>query len=281
MLSILQASRSRSVPVHLYRVSYGIGDSNTLRMTDGESPVLYEGQTYQPVQIKHGEIHASGSLDKTTLELSTRYDNPLAMLFRQYPPSQVVTITVLRGEAYDPDAEFRIVWSGRVLSCNTEVYESKFTCEPIGTAVRRPGLRRNYQYGCPHVLYGSACRANKAAVSRSVPTANVEGSTVRLDIGWAGALAPEKYISGIAEWVDYRGNPVSRTILRVNQDATAGFLLLSGTLDGLAPGVEITVAPGCNHQMNDCDEIFNNAPNHGGCPWIPIVNPVGSYNPFY
>lgn len=280
MLSFLQGSRNRSVPVYLYEVVYGSARESVLRLTDAEQPVVLPEHTYTPVQIKHGEIHASGTLDKTTLEVSTRFDSPLANLFRHYPPSQVVTLTVLRGEADDPGQEFSVIWAGRILSCSIEFYEAKLTCEPIGTAVRRPGLRRNYQVGCPHVLYGPSCGANQADFTRTVAVSNVEGSTARLEAGWNGPWPVHRFVNGIAEWTDGKGDVITRTILQVASDGAADFILLAGTTQGLRAGGTLALSLGCNHQMSDCQN-FSNLPNYGGCPWVPTKNPVGSYNPFY
>lgn len=280
MLSFLQGSRNRSVPVYLYEVVYGSARGSVIRLTDAEQPIVLDDLTYTPVQIKHGEIHASGTLDKTTLEVSTRYDSPLSNLFRHYPPSQVVTLTVLRGEADDPSQEFSVIWAGRILSCSIEFYEAKLVCEPIGTAVRRPGLRRNYQVGCPHVLYGPSCRANQADFTRTTTVSNVEGSTVRLETGWNGPWSFSRFINGIAEWTDGNGDVTTRTILQVVTDGTADFILLAGATQGLRAGGTLSLSLGCNHQLSDCQD-FNNLPNYGGCPWVPTKNPVGSYNPFY
>lgn len=281
MFSFLQGSRYKSVPIHLYEVVYGVGNANRILLTDAEEPVVIEGNTYQVAQIKHGEIHASGSLDKSELEVNTRFDSPLAELFRHYPPSQVVFLTIYRGEAGDPDQEFYAIWSGRVLSCNLEAYEAKLACEPIGTAVRRPGLRRNFQIGCPHILYGSSCRADRNAFSETSTVQGADGATIRLDGDWYGARDPRQFLNGMAEWEDSRGNIITRTILQIVASPGHHTLLLAGALSGLRVGMPVKLSLGCNHQLSDCTNVFQNAPNHGGCPWIPTKNPVGSYNPFY
>jgi hypothetical protein len=33
--------------------------------------------------------------------------------------------------------------------------------------------------------------------------------------------------------------------------------------------------------MSDCQDVFNNILNHGGCPWIPLKNPIGNRNQYY
>lgn len=281
MFSFLQGSRSRSVPIHLYEAVYGVSDDNRIRLTDSEQPVTIHGAVYQTAQIKHGEIHASGTLDKTTLDVTTRFDSPLSELFRHYPPSQVVTLTIYRGELDDPNGEFYVIWSGRILSCNLEAYEAKLTCEPTGTGVRRPALRRNFQVGCPHVLYGPQCRASKAEFTSVAQVLSPAGSTVRVAGGWNGRWGPSQFINGLAEWEDRAGNVISRTILQISPEGSEGLLLLAGVAPGLRAGSEIRLSPGCNHQLGNCTDVFNNAPNYGGCPWIPTKNPVGTYNPFY
>lgn len=283
MFSFLQGSRFSSVPVHLYEVVYGADERSRIRLTDAEEPQTFGGHVYQVSQIKHSEIHASGTLDKTTLTVSTRFDSPLSELFRHYPPSQVVTLTVYRGELNDPDNEFYVVWSGRVLSCALEDYEAKLTCEPVGTGVRRPGLRRNFQLGCPHVLYGPSCRANREAFSSTASVLNTTGASVRLPPGWNAGWSKSQFINGMAEWSDELGNTVTRTILQVAavSGSSDDVILVAGNLAGLCVGRPIKLSLGCNHQMSNCSQVFGNMPNFGGCPWIPTKNPVGSYNPFY
>lgn len=281
MLSFLQGSRSRSTPVHLYEVTYGPSVGSKLFLTDAEENITFQGNVYVTSMIKHGEIHASGTLDNTTLDVMSRYDSPISRLFNGYPPGQEVAMVIRRGERDDPDKEFLQVWAGRILSHSTEGYESKFTCEPKGTAIRRPGLRRNYQYGCPHVLYGPSCRADRAAHSRYIEIINASGAVLLLSPGWHGEWPAAQFINGLASWADIEGNPVQRTILRVVDSGGQTSMLLAGEATDLGVASVIYISLGCNHQMSDCSEIFQNMPNYGGHPWIPTKNPIGSYNPFY
>lgn len=299
MLSIIQSSRSQSAPIYLYRVVYGEGPGDRLHLMSGaEEPILFEGAEYQVSQIKHGEIHASGSLDNSALDITVLADSELAMLFRHHPPAHVVSMTIWRGEA-DLPGQFLRIWSGRILSCSVEpLYEAKLTGEPVGTAIRRPGLRRNYQVGCPHVLYGAdggagACRVKQEDFTNEVALVGAAESTILLAPGWNGAWPPSQFINGVVTWTLPGGNTVARTILRLHevdievetetgpQVVTHTSIRLSGPADGLEAESIVRVSLGCNHQLSDCVNVFNNGPNYGGCPWIPEKNPVGSYNPFY
>lgn len=282
MLSFFQSSRNRAEPIYLYEVVYGSSVSERLFLTDAESPVSYLGNIYAVEALDHDEITASGSLDKSTVQLRGAFISPLTRIFLTYPPDRTVTLRILQGDRNDPDGEFIAIWAGRILDFSVEGFESKFECEPIGTAARRPGLRRNYQFTCPHVLYGPHCRANKLARTRTAPVTLLSGSTVTVAPGWNGSLDPASFQSGIAEWVGSSGGVVTRTILRVSLDGSGqGELLLGGLPTGLAPGAPVALSVGCNHQMSDCRDLHQNINNFGGQPWIPLKNPIGNYNNFY
>lgn len=283
MFQLFTSSRTLSEPIHLYEVTFGIGATGKLRLTDAETDIVAGGETFQNCQISHGNITASGTLDKASVDITTPRNNPMVELFRSYPPDSTVTVVIYRGERNDPDAEFKQLWGGRILNFSIAVNEAKFTCDPAGTSIRRPGLRRTYQYGCPHVLYGSQCKASKAAASSNSTVQAVTGSVITLPPGW-NALAPQaKYIKGMLEWTGSRGQPISRTILQLLSTSPGGprDLLLAGIPTDLYVGATVSVVLGCAHGMDDCGNLHHNLPNYGGCPWITKVNPLGQGNNFY
>ena len=282
MFDFFHTSRSRSEPVHLYEVSYGIELTSTLQLTDAEEEIVVSGKTYQRVQIKHSEITVSGALDRSSVDLTTPRTNPLVELFRVYPPEGVVNLIIYRGERNDPDAQFLPLWSGRILNVALEGSEAKFTCEPISVSVRRPGLRRTYQYACPHALYGPQCRANKPEFTRAASVVGISGSTVSLAAGWQGDWETGKYIRGLIEWPAPNGTKVIRSILQVSPgEGGSSQLLLGGLPSSLYVGATVSVSLGCAHTLNDCGSVFNNMPNYGGQPWIATNNPLGGANMFY
>ena len=276
MFDTFFTSRARSRPAYLYDVSFAEGDAGRLCVTSAERPIYAEGTRFDPAQIKHGVIESSGTLDKATLEVNTPRTSPLVEVFRVYPPEQVVSLTIYRGELDDPDGEFTAVWAGRVLNLGIQGLEATFSCEPIATMVRRPGLRRNYQYGCPHVLYGPQCRADKAAATSTSTVQAVSGSVVTLASGW-NAHPTEKYLRGMLEW-PITGGTARRTILQV---LSATELLIAGTLPELTAGDSVDVVLSCGRMGDDCKNLHGNLLNYGGMPWITEINPLGNRSPFY
>lgn len=276
MFETIEESRTKGQPIVLFLFLYGDTADAYYAYTDAEQPVEYNGYTFRPIPIDCDPISSSGTLDKASLTITTPKTAELAELYRIYPPSQVVNGIIYTGHFGDPDSEFKSIWTGRVLSCSREQgNEAKFTCEPISTSLKRNGLRRRYQYGCPHVLYGPSCRANKGAATRTAAVTGVAGINLSLNNGWNGSVAPASYIGGMVEYQTSSGTQI-RTILA----ASSGGVQVAGFPRGLEVGMPIDVILGCNHTMDDCRNLHNNILNFGGQPWIPTKNPIANVSQY-
>lgn len=277
MIGEFIASRFFGRPSELYRFSYGPNPNDTRFYADAERNIVHAGDTYTPVPIKRGSTSNTGSLDKSSMEVTMPHTLAIPQLFRIYSPSQTVLLTIFQGENGDPDGEFVAVWVGRVVSASFEGIEAKLSCEPISTSFRRSGLRRNYQYMCPHVLYGPQCQADKSAASTSMSVQSASGRQVVLTSTLSN---PDRYIGGMLEWVTAQGLDEARTILDAANIAGKTQLTLTGLTSGLTAGMTANAVRGCKHTLPSCIEDHNNAPNYGGDPWIPTKNPIGNVSPY-
>jgi uncharacterized phage protein (TIGR02218 family) len=274
-----EISRQRGKPVTLYFFRYGDGPAGYFAYTDAETEITGPARIgsasqvlYAPIPIQRGSINSQGTLDKAALEIRMPAATGLAEQFRLYAPSRVVTLIIRQGHLNDPDNDFPAVWAGRIINASREGVQAKFLCEPISTSLRRTGLRRNYQYGCPHALYGAQCKADKDAATK---TKRVDKITSGNRIAFTTDLANfSKYRGGLAAWTTPEGNTELRTIIA----ASATAIRVNGIILGLAAGDTVDVSFGCNHTMDDCQNLFNNLPNYGGQPWIPTQSPLGTTN---
>jgi hypothetical protein len=274
----IEESRQKALPVTLYQFIYDTAPLTYFAITDAEAAVVNAGVTYDPVPAMRDAIVSSGSLDRTTIAVRMPRDIEFAEKFRVYPPTVPVTLIIRQGHLSDTlPPEFLVVWSGRVLSVGREGDECVVSCEPVSSSLRRPGLRRNYQIGCPHVLYGSECKANRAASTVSSTVASKSGTSITVGSGWNGAFPAVGFREGIVEWTNADGGTEKRKILSVSGNT----LSLGGLLRDLDVGDPVSIILGCNHQMSDCQNLFANILNHGGCPWIPLKNPIGYRNNYY
>lgn len=277
-----EASRTLGAPIHLYEFACG---PQYFRYTDHEVAAVYLGNTFNPLPIDRGKLVETGTMDKKQFSITLPHDCDIANLYLAYPPSDVTTVKIWAGHLGDPDDEFKVVYTGRVLSCTRKKSSATLTCEPVTTSMKRNGLRRRYQYGCPYVLYSEKCGASKAANTVTSLVSDINGSRITLPGAWT-AKPKAKYLDGIVSWTKTDGSTETRTIKRV--ESGGNVLLLSYLPTGLAAGMTVSVSLGCNHKAGiaaqadgDCGPLFGNIVNFGGQPWIPFKNPIGVVNNYY
>lgn len=271
-----EASRTQGRPITLYK--FFVQD-NVYAYTDNEQIIPFSGDDYLPIVIDRTSITASGTTDKAALTISMPKNLALPDLFLIFPPSDVVSLTIFQGHpAYEVD--FQAVWTGRVLSCSRDNKSvANLTCEPIRSSMRRPGLRRRWQYGCPHAVYGDQCRASRAANTVTATLGSISNNVVlAFPAGWNGAFDAATFLDGMVNFVDAAGMTHSRTIL--DADVPNNRLTITHAIAGLANGATMSITRGCDHLETGCTAL-NNINNYGGDPWIPLKNPVSNVNNYY
>jgi hypothetical protein len=298
-----ETSRERGQPVELYKFVYGTQADEVTPLfhayTDGESPVTHDGIVYEPLPgLIRTDLKVKGKIAASEIRVTVPLTSLISDLFRIYPPSFVVTLTLRQGHI--PDARtptewalgenFPVAWLGRVLEGNREGAETVLTCEAASVSMKRPGLRRNYQWPCPLALYGSRCQADKANATTEVIAVTTSGNRVTVqdllipqvdadpdnDPGGVqvDAYAPGAYVGGLVEWIGDLGRE-RRSILRVENDLT---LVLTGPTRDLNPTDVLFVSLGCPHTLEGCGKLHNNVVNYGGQPFIPTFNPINKNN---
>lgn len=263
VFQVYEQSLYQGEPVMLVKFLYVGFDGSGFGYTNAEKPITFEGITYKPEPITRGKVHASGSADKKSLEVELPQDTEICKLFRTYPPNTPITCVIYQGHANDTDLDFKPVWSGRVLSARFEGSKGVLTMEPFTVSMRRPGLRLKWQFGCPHQLYGPACKAPQ----NWEPVTIVEVVDFKMVAnGFTNDVL--NYTGGMVRWPANHGFNY-RTIIRAD---APNIFTLGGPPQGIGDTAEIVL--GCQHSLDYCVNVFNNAANYGGCPNIPTENTV-------
>lgn len=269
-----ETSQQNGRPIEAYEFVFGPGPAHVYRFTNGDTDRTGPTGTFKAIPIQRERYVSSGTTDKSSLKIRTPVTTDLSNLFRSYPPTQPVLVNVWQGHL--GDGEWIVAWTGRILSVTKEGSENVMTCESTIISLKRPGLRRNYQYACPYVLYGPGCMANKGAATFPATVESVSGGLLVLGAGWNGPHEPKRFSGGMIQWEGESGLEV-RTILRV--DEATNRITIIGPLRDLEVGDAVQVILGCNRLMDGC-HVHNNIVNFGGQPWIPLRNPV-KYHPFW
>lgn len=273
---LIETSDALGEPLDLYRFSYGGGAANIFCYTDADFEIIHAGDVYQPAPIERGSIVTAETLDKASLDVTLPHDTEVAELFLTQPPAATVALTVFRCH-WDADAGAitppQTIWIGRVLGCSREDYLASLSCEPASTSLHRIGLRRHYQYMCPHVLYGPHCRAQAGNHQFLSSPVAVDQRSITVSGEWG-----DQFLGGMLAWQPVGQPTERRTILQrfYNAGNMTTRFVLAGGVRKLRTGDEIELFRGCKHTLGDCRDVFNNAPNFGGTPFIPTQNPHGT-----
>jgi hypothetical protein len=275
MFGLFESSRTLGQPLELYEFQVG---ANTYRYCNAEKDFTYAGAVFTAAPIKHSAISASGALDKATMTVTIADTLPLAALLRGYPSSAVIRLILRQGHKDDPDVNFLVAWIGRVLGAqgDPETGTRALSCQPASTSLQRIGLRRKWQYPCPHVLYGDQCRADQLRATVTAIIRSVGTNQIGVNDNWQSDKPTDKFAGGLAVY----GSQI-RTILAVSGNT----ITLGGPVDAKAIGQSVNLSLGCNHLRDDCQNVhvpFNesnpgggNIHNYGGQPFIPTTNPIG------
>jgi hypothetical protein len=270
-----EQGRYSGSPVETYLFTYGLGATEYYGYTDAERGFTLGGKTYRARPISRDSISTSGGrTERQDIKIMMSGKEEFLDMFQIYPPDQPISVVISSGHHEDGTADFNAVFHGKVINVLTKSDgQAEVLCRPLWTAANQAGLRRHYQIGCPHVLYGSHCKASETAVTTTA-AAFPASNKVTLASGWEGAYTTSKFRGGWLEWV-VGANTYRRTILRLSGNT----LTLSGPALDLSVGHSMRVVIGCNRKMDDCTDIHNNINNYGGQPWIPLKNPINT-NPY-
>ncbi|MCP3672487.1 MAG: DUF2163 domain-containing protein [Gammaproteobacteria bacterium] len=255
-------------PVELYKFDRGISESYFLTSSDTE--IIYLSNTYKPIQIERGKIEVGPEMGRANITIKIQRNADILDNFVQYPPTEIMNLTILRFHQNDSSGDMVVVFQGRVTSCEWVASFAKLECEPVFTSLKRPGLRRKYQAQCPHVLYGALCGLDSYVYAVTEGLTGVAGAVITAP---TFAVSEDYFLGG---YMNY-SNREFRTIVA---DDGAGNLTLARELGELEVGVSVTVFPGCDHSLSTCNTKFGNSLNYGGFPYIPRVNPFGG-NPVF
>jgi uncharacterized phage protein (TIGR02218 family) len=248
-------------PQELYRFAQGI---QRWLYTSAQEAIDFQSETYEPAPITRSQIEQSNELSRNAIEVRVPRDLPLAARFIVAPPEGVVSLTVYRRHVGPGSeaSEFVTYWKGRVMVARLSGAEATLKCEPVGSSLKRLGLRARYQLNCRHVLYSAGCAALRDSFRVDGTVAAVRGISVQV----AAAASRENgyFVGGYLQTTAGARMVVAHTGIE---------LTLVAPLLGLSPGDPVQLYAGCDHSMSHCKNRFGNLDNFGGFPFIPWKNP--------
>ena len=244
-------------PLELYRFAMG---ARLWLYTSADHEVTYGEDVYQPCYIKRGGFTKGGDARKSTLSVEMAATNPLALLYRTGWVQSPMILTIYRH--HYGDADFSVLWKGRITNCKWAGSVASLSSESVFTLFKRAGLRRVYQVGCPHVLFGAACGLSAASWAVAATVTSIGSGQVAVS-----------GISGYGSGYFLGGMIQAGEELRMITAHAEDVLTLVDSITGVSVGDVVTLWPGCSRTVTACTSKFGNLDNYGGLPYLPTKNP--------
>lgn len=285
------ASRYGGRPIIAIRATYENEDGvQCLAVTSAEKGFDRDGVSYIPEAISLGSIKASAAPSDNAISIEMARDGIIAAFVHPVMPPLSIEMEIdgMDLDEFGDVQEVRHLFAGSLISVSSSgggIVE--LHAEPLTGRVRRRALPRSYSHICPHVLYGSACGAMRAANSTETVVDAVTTRGLDPD-SWAvgntvAFTLPElpdsrAVVGGVLEWKAGGVAQVASILSFTALDVLGGHQIkavLRQPPQGLEAGDAITFVKGCPRSIEGCREIFGNVQNFGGFPWVPFENPIG------
>lgn len=257
----------------IYTITY---DINRWYYTSGDESFTDQTRVYRPVPIERSGLKLSTDNSGAEFNVLFPLDAEFLELFRVSPPSGMVTLLCESFDSATPGTR-EVLFKGAIIDVNWQLDQAEVKCESSSQTINRMGLRRHYQYGCPHMLYGGECRVNRENFVTVGVASNITSGSVSLV---AAAGFEDNYFAG--GYIEYQHESLSSTerIAVSSSVGATGQLVLFSFPVGLKAGAEIRAYAGCERTVAACKSKFNNVENYGGMPFMPTKNPFGG-EPMY
>lgn len=261
--SDFEYSTASGQPVTLYE--FVRGDTQYFRYTNADQDISLGGNTWLHHAISDGGLTVGAG---DSLDVTVPADNPVAMLYRNVPPSSPVRIRIHRWHVDDTQSEFRTVWIGTITEVKREAIDrTQLITASLASTFTRSGLRLTWARACPYSLYDHNCKMapEQFAVGGLVVTA-LDGVSITVNL--PAELPGDWFSGGYVEWIV--DGVTERRGLRAQNGNQLG---LFGGAVGINVGQIVTLFPGCDRTIDTCNSKFNNVLNYGGEPHMPGKSP--------
>jgi len=255
-----EAALTGAVPVKLFKFTRA---ATSWCYTDADRQIEFAGDSYLPTAISHTGIKDNSEPNQAGISVNFPKDLPIADNWRQYAPSDPVSVSIFTLELGEGDV--LLDYAGRVVQPQFDNTTLTLQTEPSATRARRGGGQRRFQRACDLVLYSQGpgmCGVDQAAHTTTATLTAVDEST--LTAVEFGGVAAGRLAGGRIQWTRGDGFTDRRSI-----NAHDGEVV---TLDypaaDLAIGSEVTAVTGCGQDWDSCD-YYGNTPRYGGELYIP------------
>lgn len=249
-------------------------------VTEGNVALVGEiDDDYPPRVVGRSDVKDTATYLKDTLDVSLPLMDSVAQHFIASPVDYVARLELFTKQA---SGALTVEWRGTLQDVSPSNKECKLKWNSAFASNRTAGKRPVHTRLCRHTLYSrsvgraASCDVDFDAFKVSATITGVSADGLIYTLDGLDSL-PASYLSAGV----FMAPDGTKRYIRGHSGAAVALVRRSiSTEEAIAAAggdpVTVYVAPGCSQRRDRCINIFNNLPNHGGFPAIPLSNPNAS-----
>lgn len=224
------------------------------------------GQVWTGNFVERGEIFQTARAQKSDMWLRLARTDAAAIEVRENPGEVISRVSVWQGFSDDPDSEFRLMFTGRMIDVETDWLVTTMTFDSAVSLGSRSSVAQVVQRLCRHAHYftngdGGGCRLDVEDWYQTAEATVALSRTVTVPL--AAAQPDGTYLAGLLRYDGFE---------YLIQSHLGSDLQIENVPAGLAAAIalgttNVEIAPGCQLTIENCD-AFNNTVNFGGFPYM-------------
>lgn len=248
-------------PEELYHIWRG---STHWRMTCGDTDESYDGHTWTHAVISRGSIEMHHDMKSTTVSVSLANTNPAISSYVATTPIENAWIEIYKVFRDQSPIEARLIFVGEIIDVTIKGVVAQATCAGIEHLLQSQMLQYYYQPECNHTLFDAGCALAAGDYSVS-PTITIDST---------GCLLTATAFAGYNDNYFRLGKVQFGNDYRMVIGHTGDTITIQYAFPDLESGDTVTVTPGCDGNVDTCNDTFSNLTHFLGFPHIPIDNPA-------
>lgn len=255
----IETSVDSAQPIELYRFT---GSLDTYTYTSGNRQMTYNSSVYRPVTMQRNEIKLGDVTERNELKLSVPISTKLVKDYGFDIPPPELTLEIFR--VHGATGAVQPWFKGNVASITMEGTRASLAVPSIFSAYMSSEFPNVlYQSQCNWPLYSPGCGVNREdwRINSIIDTILDETKIVVED----AASKPNGWLKA--------GEIVTPNERRLIVEHVGAQLTLNYPFRSMTAGMEVSLYAGCDHDIETCDEKFDNLVNFFGFPYTPSLNP--------
>ena len=258
---IAKETSSQRQPAELFHINRG---SNDWRHTSGDAEVTWDGHTWTPATISRDKITLNSDMKAAQTTVSFEKAAAAVQAYIASVPINLSSISIYKIFRDIDPAEARLIFRGEIVEVAVKGLAAAALCYSLEHRLQVPLLTDVYQPECNNTVFDDRCGLNPASWEASVTVA----------VSADGTLLTATALDGFGDGYWTLGSVVFGDEYTMIVDHSGDTITLMTPIAGLSSGQTVKVLPGCDGDVETCNNKFSNLAHFFGFPFIPIDNPA-------